>query len=134
MRDKIKKHQLGWTVTSAGTGNYHTGEPPHELSQKVAKINGIDITMQRAKQFTKNDMQHYDLIYVMDSSNYQEVKRISGNFWDASKTDFLLNELYANENRNVPDPWFGAEDGYHTVFEMIDKACEQIIVKYAGKK
>ncbi|MEJ8842476.1 low molecular weight protein-tyrosine-phosphatase [Lacibacter sp. H375] len=121
---------LQWSVESAGTGAWHTGEPPHHLSIKVAKHNGVDISKQRARQFVKEDFLNYDFIYVMDSSNYIDVKQMSGKFWKEEKVDLLLNELYPGENRAVPDPWYGKEDGYHTVYEMIDKACDKIIEKY----
>ena len=122
---------LGWQVDSAGTSNYHIGEPPHKLSQKVAKLNGIDISAQCCRQFVKEDMQRYDRIYVMDSSNYNDVKRAAGNLWDEHKVELLLNELYPGENRNVPDPWYGEENGYHDVFAMVSKACDNIIKKYS---
>jgi protein-tyrosine phosphatase len=124
---KANKMKLNWQVDSAGTAGYHVGEPPHHLSQKVAKQNGIDISKQQCRQFKKEDMLHYDFIYVMDSSNYNDVKRISQELWNEHKVDLLLNELYPGENKNVPDPWYGNEDGYHKVFDMIDKACERIV-------
>ncbi len=120
---------LQWSIESAGTGAYHIGEPPHPLSTKVAKLNGVDISKQRARQFVKEDFDRFDFIYVMDSSNYNEVKRMSGKRFDESKIDLLLNELHPGQNRNVPDPWFGEEDGYHAVFEMLDKACDKVIEK-----
>jgi protein-tyrosine phosphatase len=131
LKHKIKQAGLNWTVESAGTGNYHIGEAPHHLSQKVAQLNGIDICEQKGRQFVKDDMLHYDKIYVMDAENYNDVRRISGKYWDANKVDLLLNEIYSGENRSVPDPWFGKEDGFHMVYKMIDKACENIVKKYA---
>ena len=129
MQHKVNKAGLDWQIDSAGTAGYHIGEQPHQLSQKVAKQNGIDISVQCCRQFVKEDMLHYDKIYVMDSSNYNDVRRISADLWDEEKVDLLLNELYPNQNKNVPDPWYGEEDGYHKVFEMIDKACEVILEK-----
>ncbi|MBG9376586.1 low molecular weight phosphotyrosine protein phosphatase [Panacibacter sp. DH6] len=123
---------LLWKVDSAGTAGYHIGKPPHELSQKVSKINGIDISSQQCRQFKKEDMLHYDKIYVMDSSNYLDVKRISGDLWNESKTDLLMNECYPGRNMAVPDPWYGAEDGYHTVYKMISEACDVIIARYGS--
>ncbi|HRI22252.1 MAG TPA: low molecular weight protein-tyrosine-phosphatase [Panacibacter sp.] len=122
---------FNWRVDSAGTGNYHIGSQPHQLSQKVAKQNGVDISNQKARQFVKEDMLLFDKIYVMDADNYNDVKRMSHELWDASKTDLLLNELYPDENRGVPDPWYEQEDAYHKVFAMIDRACDAIIEKYA---
>lgn len=131
LRHKVEQNGLGWQVASAGTGGYHTGEAPHKLSQKVALLNGIDISEQCARQFKAEDMLSYDYIYVMDASNYQDVKKMSGKHWNPSKTDLLLNELYPNQNRGVPDPWYGGEEGYHDVFDMISKACDNIIKKHS---
>jgi protein-tyrosine phosphatase len=123
------KAGLKWSIESAGTGAYHIGEPPHRLSVKVAKQNGIDISRQRARKFEKEDFLNYDFIYVMDSQNYNDVKHISGRLFDERKIDLLLNESYPGQNKSVPDPWYGEEDGYHEVFAMINKACEIIVQK-----
>jgi len=133
LQHKADKAGLNWIVDSAGTGNYHIGEPPHKLSQKVAKLNGIDISHQKGRQFTKNDLLEFDRIYVMDSENYTNVKLMSGNLWNEQKVDLLLNALYPGENRSVPDPWYGKEDGYHAVFEMVSNACDVIIQKATHK-
>lgn len=130
LQHKAWQAGLQWSVESAGTGNWHIGEPPHHLSTKIAKLNGVDISKQRARQFVKEDFLNYDFIYVMDSSNFNDVKRMSGKLFDETKIDLLLNTLHPGENRSVPDPWFGEEDGYHEVFTMLDRACEQIIQKH----
>lgn len=130
LQHKANNAGLNWTVESAGTGaRYHAGEAPHKLSQKVATLNGVDICSQQSRQFTKEDMLHYDKIYVMDAENYNEVKRISGNNWDAKKVDLLMNELYPGKNKSIPDPWFGGEPGFHEVYAMIEQACDNIINK-----
>ena len=130
LQDKINKAKLHCTVDSAGTAGYHVGESPHHLSQKVARMNGLDISQQKGRKFHKEDILHFDMIYVMDNSNYEDVKRTCGNLWDSSKVDLLLNELYPGKNQDVPDPWYGGEDGFHVVFEMLDRACEKVINKY----
>lgn len=136
LAEGILQHKAGlagldWKVDSAGTGDYHIGEAPHHLSQKVAGINGIDISKQRARQFLAVDMVQFDRIYVMDNNNYSDVQRMSRRYWNPVKVDLLLNALYPGENRNVPDPWFGTEEGYNTVFDMIDKACDRIISRFS---
>ena len=93
LQHKAWKAGLQWRVESAGTGAWHTGEPPHHLSIKVAKHNGVDISKQRARQFVKEDFLNYDLIYVMDSSNYIDVKQMSGKLWKENKVDLLQNLL-----------------------------------------
>jgi protein-tyrosine phosphatase len=128
--DKAKKAGLDWEVDSAGTGSYHIGDPPHRLSQKVAKMHGIDISKQMCRQFKKEDMPGFDKIYAMDREVYHDIKRMSGGLWNASKTDLLLNELYPGTDLGVPDPWYGGEKDFEEVYEMIDKACDAIIEKH----
>jgi protein-tyrosine phosphatase len=130
LQDKFENAGLDWIVSSAGTTGYQVGIQPHKLSQKVALLNGIDIGGQQCSQFRKEDMLGFDRIYVMDNENYQDVKRISGELWDAGKVKLLLDELYPAESRNVPDPWYGGEQGYHEVYEMIDRACDKIVERY----
>ncbi len=130
LQDKAFKSGLTWSVESAGTQNYHTGEPPHPLSQKVAKLNGIDITNQRARKFRAEDFEVYDKIYALAGDVLEEMKRIAGKKFDAHKADLLLNELNPGKDLDVPDPWYGPEPGYHEVFKLIDEACDAIIEKY----
>ena len=132
LQHKADKAGLDWQIESAGTAGYHIGEPPHKLSQKVAKLNGIDISSQQCRQFKKEDMLTFDKIYVMDSENYIKVKHISGALWNENKVDLLLNELHPRRNMGVPDPWYGAEDGYHKVYKLISDACDVIIEKYGA--
>lgn len=131
LQHKISLHGLDWMVDSAGTNGYHNGERPHRLSQKVAKHNGIDISCQISRQFIKEDFNRFDKIYAMASDVIDEMHYITGNHFQSGKVDLLLNELYPGKNIDVPDPWYGTEPGYHEVFAMIDKACDQIIKKYA---
>lgn len=130
LKHKIKQAGLNWEVDSAGTMHDRTGSPPHPLSQKIAKHNGLDICSHACRQFVKQDIITFDKIYVMDRQNYQQVKKISGELWDEKKVDFLLNEVYPSENRSIPDPWYGVEKDYHDVYTMINEACDKIIAKY----
>jgi protein-tyrosine phosphatase len=131
MKDKVKKAGLDWVVDSAGTAKYHIGSAPHHLSQKVAKKYGVDICEQCCRQFKKDDLDNFDKIYVMDKDNFNEVKRISKELWDKNKVEMLLDQLFPEEHRGVPDPWYGDEPDYDKVYKMIDKACDAIIEKYA---
>ncbi len=131
MKHKIEKAGLNWFVDSAGTSHYQTGNPPHKLSQKVARENGIDICSQACRQFTKEDMLQFDKIYAMDEDNYFDVKRISKELWAEEKVDLLMNEVCPGENISIPDPWYGDESNYKHVYKMIEQACEKVISKYA---
>lgn len=131
LQDKAFKAGLNWSVESAGTNHYHTGEAPHPLSQKVAKLNGIDICHQRARRFTADDFEVYDKIYALAGDVLSDIRRIAKNKFDQSKVDLLMNELYPEMNKDVPDPYYGAEPGYHEVYKMIDAVCDAIVDKYS---
>jgi protein-tyrosine phosphatase len=131
LQDKTFKAGLTWSIESAGTNSYHIGEPPHPLSQKVAKMNGIDISQQRARRFTANDFIVYDKIYALAEDVIDEMKRIAGNKFDSSKVELLMNELYPGKNMDVPDPWYGPEPEYHETYKLIEQACDAIISNYS---
>jgi protein-tyrosine phosphatase len=118
---------LNWQIDSAGTNGYHIGEAPHPLSQKVAKINGIDISRQRARRFRATDFEEFDRIYAMAEDVIDEMKSIARQRFDASKVDLLMNELHPGKDLDVPDPWYGTEPGYHDVYAMISQACDKLI-------
>lgn len=126
LRKKTADQALSWIIDSAGTNGYHTGEAPHHLSQKVAKVNGIDISSQVSRKFTPADFDHYDLIYVMADDVYQDIKKMSGQKFDERKIKFFLEELQGVK-ADVPDPWYGDEDGYIDVYKLIDETCDAII-------
>ena len=131
LQDKAVKAGLKWSVESAGTESYHVGDAPHPLSQKVAKLNGIDICKQKARRFVAEDFERFDKIYAMSADVIDDMRRIARNKFDSTKVDLLLNELFPGQNVDVPDPWYGPERGYHEVYKMINDACEAIIKKYS---
>ena len=127
LQDKAFKAGLNWTVESAGTNGYHDGEAPHRLSQKIAKLNGLDICQQRSRKFVADDFKLYDKIYALAGDVLLEIKRIAKKQYDPNKAMLLMNELYTGRDQDVPDPYYGDETGYHEVYEMISAACDQII-------
>ncbi len=130
MRYKIQQHGLDWMVDSAGTESYHIGEAPHKYSQKVCLAHGIDISAQKARKFSTKDFERFDKIYAMATDVYNEIAAIGGHVADMSKVALFVNELYPASNQSVPDPWYGNEDGYQPVFELINQTCDAIIAKY----
>ena len=131
LQHKAWQAGLQWSVESAGTNGYHIGEAPHPLSQKVAKMNGIDISKQRSRNFTAEDFYRFDKIYAMADDVIDDMRRITRNKFDETKVELLMNELFPGKNMDVPDPWYGPEAGYHQVFKTIDDACDAIIKKYS---
>lgn len=132
LQEKARAKGLAWVVHSAGTNGCHTGEPPHQLSQKLARLNGIDISCQRSRDFRTADFRDYDIIYAMADDVLRDMKKIAGKAYNPVKTDLLMNALYPGKNLNVPDPWYGGEEGYHEVYKMISMACDGILKKHAA--
>jgi protein-tyrosine phosphatase len=133
LQSKTLEAGLNWQVDSAGTNGYHTGEPPHELSIKVARLNGVNISQQRSRRFTAADFEAYDIIYAMANDVLEDMRRIAKNNFDTNKVSLFLEASFPGEERDVPDPWSGPEKDYHEVFEIIDRNCDSIIKKYTTK-
>ncbi len=114
-------------VDSAGTSAYHLGEHPDLRSIAIAKENNIDISKQRSRQFVIDDFDKFDIIYAMDKSNYNNLVLLSRNSIDKQKIKLILNEVYSNQNKDVPDPYYGGQDGFKEVFNMLLDSC--IIIK-----
>ena len=123
---KSKVYSIRTTVDSAGTGAYHEGELPDRRSIAIAKENDIDITDQRARKFTVNDFDNFDIIYVMDGSNRRHVLDMARNDEDRAKVKLILNEIFPGENLDVPDPYYGGTFGFKNVYRMLDEVCEVI--------
>ncbi len=130
LKQKAGAAGLHWHIDSAGTNGFHVGEAPHHLSQKVAKANGIDICSQVSRQFNREDIAAHDVVYAMAADVVKDIRKIAGPGMEDQKVKLFLEELYPNQQKDVPDPWYGNEDGYHEVYELIDKACDKIIENY----
>jgi len=116
-------------VDSAGTAAYHVGNLPDERSIDVARNYGINITNQRARKFTVQDFDEFDYIYAMDISNYQNILMLARAEEDENKVRLILNEIYPSENKSVPDPYYGGNQGFENVYQMLDEACDVISKK-----
>lgn len=116
-------------VDSAGTGNYHIGGLPDSRSIDVAHKYGIDITDQRCRQFKVQDFDKFDVIFVMDNSNRRDILTLARNEKDERKVKMILNEIFPNENVDVPDPYTGGLNGFEEVYKMLDQACDIVAQK-----
>lgn len=120
MESLVDKYKLGWTIDSAGTGNWHIGCSPDKRSVSIAAKLGIDISSQRCRQFRQSDFDEFDRIYVMDPMNLKDVTALSRNASDTEKVQLLLG------SEKVPDPYYD-DDQFEPVFQMIEKGCQKII-------
>ena len=120
-------------VDSAGTGNYHIGKQPDPRSIATAKKNGIDITNQRGRQFSSNDFDEFDYIFAMDISNFENIIRLAKNEAQKEKVELILNHLFPGDNVDVPDPYYGLQNGFDMVYEMLDETCDILAKKLIEK-
>jgi protein-tyrosine phosphatase len=114
-------------VDSAGTGSWHAGNPPDIRSIEIAEKYGIDISQQRARQFSSNDFNTFNKIIVMDTKNYKDLLNLSSSQIDSDKINLLLSYTYKNERASVPDPYYGGDDGFENIYKLINSACNEII-------
>ncbi len=132
LESKLPKNKF--LVESAGTGDWHVGNKPDDRSIAIAKKNDLDISKQRGRLFLKSDFEEFDYIFVMDNSNYNNVIELAPNIEATQKVQLILNELFPNENVDVPDPYFGLANGFDSVYKMLDESCEvlskKLIIKY----
>ena len=123
LKSKLDKETI--QVDSAGTASYHIGKKPDSRSISIAKKYGIDISQQRCRQFTAKDFDEYDLIYAMDRSNYENIVALAENENAIAKVNLLLHRSNVT-SKEVPAPYYGGEDGFEEVFQLIDAACNLI--------
>lgn len=124
LKSKVDASQV--FVDSAGTGHWHVGDEPDKRSVAVGRKYKIDITSQRGRQFSAKDFDDFDIIFVMDNSNKENVLALAENDSHREKVKLILDEIFPGENVDVPDPYFGGNAGFENVFKMLDEACEQI--------
>ena len=122
-----KGEHLNIKVDSAGTAAYHIGKKPDIRSIEIGNKYGIDINQQRARQFSRADFDVFDIIYSMDTNNYAHLISLTSSKSERKKIKMILNEINPNTYQSVPDPYYGGENGFQDVYNMLEKACEKII-------
>ena len=118
LKKKLLKDR--YRVDSAGTNGYHIGHLPDQRGIEVAVNNGIDIRHQKARKFYPDDFDLFDKIFVMDLSNLAKVRKM------ALTSDHKNKVAMLPENDEVTDLNYGNENAFKKVFELIDKACDQL--------
>ena len=124
LRSKVNPEKI--FIDSAGTAAYHIGEPPDPRSISVALKYGIDLRSQKARKLILRDFMKFDRIYAMDEHNYQKIISLAQNDDDKKKVKMILNEVTPARNLSVPDPYYGGDQGFEEVYQMLEKACEAI--------
>ena len=121
-----KTKHLNVSVDSAGTSAYHIGELPDKRSIEIASKYNIDLSSQRARQFSRKDFEDFDIIYAMDTNNYAHLISLGETKEEQEKIRLILNEINPLACESVPDPYFGGGNGFQIVYDMLDKACDNI--------
>ncbi len=123
LRSKLGSEHI--LVDSAGTGGYHVGGRPDSRSIETALKYGIDISGQRCRKFSIHDFSNFDLIYAMDRQNYMDIISLARSEEEAGKVKLLMEGVQEGI-LEIPDPYYGGEDGFEKVYQLIDLACNHI--------
>ncbi len=113
-------------IDSAGTGAWHVGSPPDERAQKVLLDNGMDISGLRARQIKRNDFESFDYIIAMDQSNYSNIVKLNPDVADG-KVHMMLGFASHVGEVDVPDPYYGGDEGFEHVLYLVREASEGIL-------
>ena len=113
-------------VDSCGTGDYHIGAPPDPRTIANARKNGIPIN-HSCRQITSDDLSYFDYILVMDNSNLQNVLRLEGSAQHVHKISLLREFDPRGKGQEVPDPYFGGEEGFDLVYSILDRSLESFM-------
>ena len=111
------------TIDSAGTGDWHIGHPPDPRAVEAGAKRGLAVSG-KARQVAPSDFENFDLIVAMDRSNHADLIELAGEDDPGIR---LLREFGGDEDLDVPDPYFGAGDGFDEVIDLIDRHCRILL-------
>ncbi|KJK19446.1 low molecular weight phosphotyrosine protein phosphatase [Pseudomonas sp. B21-032] len=118
-------------VASAGTGDWHVGKQPDARTCRTARIRGYDLSQQRAQQIKAAHFNDYDLILAMDKSNLGHLQGMRPATAKAELDLFLRR--YDGALDEVPDPYYGAEEDFEQVLDLIEIACSRLVTELKGR-
>jgi len=112
-------------IRSAGTGGWHAGEPPDRRMCATARARGIDISHQRARQLSAADLQQHDLVLAMDRENLRNIRALGR----GELEHVVLFRTFdpEPETGEVPDPYYGGEEGFSRVFTIVDRTARALL-------
>jgi protein-tyrosine phosphatase len=113
-------------IDSAGTHAYHVGEPPDVRAQQAAGRRGYDLSDLRARQITLDDFRDYDLILAMDWENLALLQQQCPR-GHKHKLHLLMRFAGEHDAATVPDPYYGGPEGFNTVLDYVEDACQGLI-------
>ncbi|MEH1784511.1 low molecular weight protein-tyrosine-phosphatase [Nostoc sp.] len=119
---------------SAGTSSYHIGSPPdRRMSAAAATKLGIKLRG-RARQFQKSDFQDFDLILAMDQENYENILTLDRTQEYQHKVRLMCEFCSRHTLKEVPDPYYGGEEGFNQVIDLLIDACEGLLTKVKSEE
>lgn len=124
----LEQHQLRESISadSAGTHDYHVGEPPDRRAQASALRRGMDISNQRARLVQQEDFAQFDYILAMDRQNYERLAKLSAQE-DRHKLKLFLEYAPHLGEVEVPDPYYGGPSGFERVLDMVEEAAQGLL-------
>ncbi len=126
LRAELEKRGMSdSTVDSAGTSNWHIGNQPDSRAIATAAKHGFDISDQRARQITIKDFDKFDLIVAMDADNFDDLKQLAPTA-PPSQLVMCLDFSSTTRGGNVPDPYYGGQQGFDLLVGMLEDACNGI--------
>jgi protein-tyrosine phosphatase len=120
-------------IDSAGLGDWHIGQAPDTRAQAAAKSRGMDISGQAARQVTGADFSNFDLLLVMDRSNLNELRRRAP-AEAYSKIRIFLDYAPHVGTKDVPDPFFGGDEGFDHALDLIEEAAHGLLASLVGEE
>ncbi|HSS63574.1 MAG TPA: low molecular weight protein-tyrosine-phosphatase [Gammaproteobacteria bacterium] len=135
MEQRLRKSGLfhAVSVDSAGTHGYHLGEPPDLRAVEAAARRGYDISGQRARRIRDGDFQSFDYILAMDQDNLQQLlARCPGA--EVERLKLLMDFAPGPDGQEVPDPYYGGEDGFERALDLIEAAVDGVILEINARE
>lgn len=117
---------LAIEIDSAGTHDYHVGEPPDERAIAAARRRGIDLSALRARTVRASDFTYYDLVVAMDEENLRELRRRAPAS-QHGRIRLMMEFVPAAAVRAVPDPYYGGSQGFEQVLDLLEEAAEGLL-------
>ncbi len=134
LRTLAEREGLGayFEVDSAGTHGYHVGEPPDTRARKAAARRGYDLSQLRARRVNDLDFMHYDAILAMDADNLSLLRRACPTE-HRHKLGLFLDYAVNFDDEEVPDPYYGGDDGFDRVLDLVEDAARGLIAAMRAK-
>ncbi|OBZ19507.1 phosphotyrosine protein phosphatase [Bacillus sp. FJAT-27264] len=132
LRHKIHERGLSSSITvdSAGTGDWHIGNPPHEGTRRILDQHGISYEGMKARRVSSDDFENYQYIICMDNSNGTNVRKLQGG--EEAELLFFMDLLPEEELREVPDPYFTGN--FEQVYDLMDAGCNVLLDTIVSEK